>query len=330
MNITIAICTWNRSSLLTRCLERLTQLSIPRGVRWEVIVVNNCCTDDTDTVLSEFSDRLPLVRIMERRQGKSHALNAAIRRAQGDLILWTDDDVLVERDWLGSYFDASRKMPEAAFFGGPIRPKFENNPPDWIHEAWQHISGAYAELELGDQSLKFDERTHAFGANFAIRTTIQRQYEYDTRLGRVGDNDIRCEETELQCRMMKDGHNGFWVPNAKVEHIIPDDRLTHDYVRAWQVGIGESIGILKNEGSESRGQWAWRMFLLNSRLQTASANYLIRRHLMRSSQWGKYYSRIGFLKGRIRRLNQVNPNNQPPLPSNWNHKLATVTTGRHR
>ncbi len=305
MFVTIAICTWNRATLLDRCLQQLTRLSIPEGVDWEIIVVNNNCTDNTNVVLSRYANQLPLVSLIELRQGKSHALNAAIQRARGELILWTDDDVLVAPDWLARYVDAAREMPRAAFFGGPIRPKFENNPPGWIEEAWDYISGAFAELELGDQPLQFDERTHAFGANLAIRTEIQRRYRYDTRLGRVGENDIRCEETEVQCRMMRDGHQGFWVPGACVEHMIPDERLTHDYVRSWQVGIGESIGIIKNEGTESRGGWAWRKLLLHSRLQSASLNYMISRHVIPSSQWGKYYARIGFLKGRIRRLNRI-------------------------
>ena len=305
MFVTVAICTWNRAALLNQCLQQMTQLKIPDGVQWELVVVNNNCTDTTDSVLGRWASKLPLVRVLERRQGKSHALNAAIERARGDLILWTDDDVLVDPLWLTQHVAAAREMPEASFFGGPIRPRFENRPPAWIDEAWEYISGTFAELELGDQNLRFDDRTHAFGANFAIRGDVQRSYRYDTRLGRVGESDIRCEETELQCRMMNDGHQGYWVPCASVDHIIPDERLTHDYVRAWQVGIGESIGILKNEGAESRSSWAWRKLLLHSRLQTAALHYVIARHLMPSDRWGKYYARIGFLQGRIRRLNRI-------------------------
>ncbi len=193
MFVTIAICTWNRAALLDRCLHSLTELSIPDGIDWEVIVVNNNSTDHTETILSRYANRLPLVGIMEARQGKSFALNAAIQSARGDLILWTDDDVLVDQNWLREYVVTAREMPHATFFGGPIRPVFEAEPPAWINETWEYISGAFAELELGDQSLQFDERTHAFGANLAIRTDVQREYQYDVRLGRVGDNHIRCE-----------------------------------------------------------------------------------------------------------------------------------------
>ena len=313
MFVTIAICTWNRADLLDLCLNRMLDLVIPEGVRYEVIVVNNNCTDKTAQILEKYADRMPLVPLMERRQGKSYALNTALNHARGELILWTDDDVLVEANWLKAHVEAAREMPDADFFGGPIRPRFINSPPEWIAEAWQYISGAFAELELGDQPLEFDERTHAFGANFAIRTKVQKQCHYNTRLGRVGDNDIRCEETDLQCRLLRSGHKGYWVPQAGVEHLIPDERLTHDYVRAWQIGIGESMGILKNEGHEVLYHRSFKQLLLHGRLRMASLKYLLSRHLLPSKNWGKYYARIGFLTGRIRQRNQVSQNRIKPV-----------------
>ena len=47
MRITVAICTWNRCELLRQTLEQMTKLVIPPRVVWELLVVNNNCTDDT-------------------------------------------------------------------------------------------------------------------------------------------------------------------------------------------------------------------------------------------------------------------------------------------
>jgi hypothetical protein len=52
MHVTVAICTWNRAGLLAQTLEQMRQLVIPPGVTWELIVVNNNCTDDTDQVIA--------------------------------------------------------------------------------------------------------------------------------------------------------------------------------------------------------------------------------------------------------------------------------------
>ena len=53
VSITTAICTWNRSKSLRATLTSLQQLIIPPGIDWEVLIVNNNCTDDTDDVIEK-------------------------------------------------------------------------------------------------------------------------------------------------------------------------------------------------------------------------------------------------------------------------------------
>src|SRR4051812_4932182 len=111
IRVTVAICTWNRSALLDRTLTSMRHLVIPEGVEWEILVVNNNCTDDTDDVLSRHFAGLPLRRVFEPRQGLSNARNAAIDVAAGELICWTDDDVLVDPGWLSAYVEAASRWP---------------------------------------------------------------------------------------------------------------------------------------------------------------------------------------------------------------------------
>src|SRR5688500_7453586 len=106
LTVTVAICTWNRAPLLRLTLERLTALRIPNGITWELLVVNNCCTDETDQVVQEYSDRLPVRILHEPTPGQSYARNLVLRQSQGELILWTDDDVLVDERWLETLVDS--------------------------------------------------------------------------------------------------------------------------------------------------------------------------------------------------------------------------------
>lgn len=92
----VAICTWNRAALLRQTLENMTKLLIPPGVEWELLVVNNNCSDATDEVIDSFSARLPIRRVFEAKPGLSNARNAAVRQARGEYVLWTDDDICVE------------------------------------------------------------------------------------------------------------------------------------------------------------------------------------------------------------------------------------------
>src|SRR5207247_2899138 len=67
--ITIAICTWNRAAMLDRILAQLHALIVPPGVEYEVVVVNNNCTDDTDAILEKHAKQLPLRRSFEPTAG---------------------------------------------------------------------------------------------------------------------------------------------------------------------------------------------------------------------------------------------------------------------
>src|SRR5262249_41851111 len=120
MDVTIAICIWNGAELLRQTLEEFTKIASPSGHTWELLDVNNNSTDATDEVVDSFRDRLPIRRLFEPRPGKSHAANSVLQNAQGRWILWTDDDVLVDRDWMVEFLNTAKRFPDAAVVGGHI------------------------------------------------------------------------------------------------------------------------------------------------------------------------------------------------------------------
>jgi glucosyl-dolichyl phosphate glucuronosyltransferase len=238
MKITVGICTWNRANLLNQTLSRMISLRIPYGVMWELLVVNNNSTDHTESVLKDYVDRLPLRRLFEASPGKSNALNLAVREAQGDLIVWTDDDVLVDPDWLAAYATAAAEWPEAAFFGGPIEPWFDGEPPEWLKQTFSKIETAYAALNLGPQPRLLAEEKLPFGANLAIRTVVQQKYQYNPKLGPMPNSSLRGEETSMLQQMVHDGLEGRWIPTAKVRHFVPRERQKVPYLRQYYHGLG--------------------------------------------------------------------------------------------
>ncbi|REK26320.1 MAG: glycosyltransferase family 2 protein [Planctomycetota bacterium] len=103
-------------------------------------------------------------RIFVPQQGKSHALNALVERLDGDLVLWTDDDVRVDRRWLATYVAAARQHREMSFFGGPIVPRFLAPEPSWLRPAWKEVAGVFGERDLGELPLEFDRKELPYGA----------------------------------------------------------------------------------------------------------------------------------------------------------------------
>jgi glycosyltransferase involved in cell wall biosynthesis len=257
MLITVAICTWNRARLLTQALEQMRKLVIPAGVEWELLVVNNNCTDRTDEVIEKYRSLLPVRRLLEKEPGKSYALNRAIGEAQGEYILWTDDDVMVDANWIKSYCEAFLKWRDAVFFGGTILPLFEGDPPDWLLRVLPQLDGIYATRDFGKTSFEFGPEEFnrgimPYGANFAVKTDVQARYLYDPRLGRRDEIKnfilIRGEETEVIERLLSSGAKGRWVPEAKVNHYIPGERQTVEYLRAicYADGLTRGMRIIKD------------------------------------------------------------------------------------
>jgi glucosyl-dolichyl phosphate glucuronosyltransferase len=269
MHITVAICTWNRASLLAQTLTGMTALRVPERTSWELLVVDNNSTDDTAATIATFEGRLPIRRLVEPQQGLSNARNLAMIEASGEYLLWTDDDVLVEPCWLEAYVAAFRRRPSAGFFGGVIRPWFPNDPPEWLRRGFGHVATAYASLDHGPEEVPLSSGRFPFGANMAFRINEQRAFPYNPSIGRRpgGPPGGGGDETDVFRRMEARGIAGWWVPGAIVRHYIPPERQSIAYVREYFMGYGQ---YLAQTGQQSpaprlfgRPRWMWRSALEN-------------------------------------------------------------------
>lgn len=269
MDATIVICTFNRSNLLDETLGQLRRLDLSGCGDWEILVVNNNCTDDTDTVIQRHCAHLPVRRLWEPRAGKSYAANLAVREAKADLILWTDDDVLVNRGWLRAYVEAARAHPHVSFFGGPIVPWFETKPPAWISRHLPLISDCFvAQAAFDEPFAPIAAPRLPYGANMGTRRRCFDDSGFEVNLGPVGRaRKYQGEEVVLLQKILDRGLVGLWVRDAGVQHFISQARLTEGYVwrfhscngrtrvRLGEVAVGKKIlGVPR---------WVLRQYLEN-------------------------------------------------------------------
>ena len=295
--LTVAICTWNRCELLRQTLERMTGLSVPSGLDWELVVVNNRSTDGTDAVLAAFESRLPLRRLFEPASGQSNARNTAVREARGEYIVWTDDDVLVDSGWLSAYAAAFERWPQAGFFGGPIEPWFEGQPPAWLRAGIRRVEAAYAVLDLGSEPVRLSARTFPYGANMAVRRKVYESVRYDPGLGLRPGSSMRSEEKALVEHLARAGADGWWVPGARVTHFIPRARQTVSYLRGYYFGWGEYLG--RGAGPTGRALlgrplWLWR------ELVESEARYRLWRAVGKPERWLDELKTASTARGRFR------------------------------
>ncbi len=237
LDATVLICTYNRAARLAETLDSLAASHCVRPLRWNVIVVDNNSTDDTRTVVTSRIAAYPveLVYLFEPVQGKSNALNTGLAATASTLVVFTDDDVRVERGWLEASCAPMLDDATIDYTGGPVFPIWERPRPAWLDDQRSDLWGTLAILDYGDDPFVFEEKHRVpLGANMAVRRTlIDRIGGFDPKLGRTGNSLLGQEQAEFFCRSRAIGARGLYVPAMSLHHHVPASRLTPSYFRRW-------------------------------------------------------------------------------------------------
>ena len=233
MGISVIICTYNRCQSLGKALGSIADLTLPESIEWEVLVVDNNSSDQTHAVVEDFCRRHPgrFRYLFEPLQGKSHALNAGIREARGDIVAFTDDDVTVEPTWLENLTSALHDG-EWAGAGGCVLPERSFAPPPWLPVDADYASGPLALFNPGSGVGQLSEPP--IGNNMAFRKEIfDRHGGFRTDLGPRPGNEIRNEDSELGDRLLRAGERLRYEPSATVYHAVPENRVQKQYFLDW-------------------------------------------------------------------------------------------------
>jgi glycosyltransferase involved in cell wall biosynthesis len=294
--VSICICTYNRERLLRQTLSRLARLTVPEGVALEVVVVDNNSTDGTARVIQDAIASLPIRTVKELRPGIAPARNAAVAVARGELLLWIDDDVLVEPDWLERYARFALSHPEAAILGGPVRPHFEGAPPTWVVELLPEIRQAYALRDFPAGLQHIDADHFPYGANFATRRVLHQQIPFDPTLGRVGKSGgCLNEESAFFKDVLRLGYRGRWVGECPVLHVIPVERQTTRYLRQYHrlAGASPTHGRPQSAMLAGRPRWLWREWVQNE------LAFVLFRYTAPPSTWFGHLKRASYARGAL-------------------------------
>jgi glycosyltransferase involved in cell wall biosynthesis len=227
--LSICVCTYNRGESLNRTLSSLVLQQGIESESIEVLVVDNNSTDNTPKVLESFRRSLPVRWVTERQQGVAHARNRAVAEFRGDVLLFADDDVRLERGWLAAYHDAIRRFPSAEYFGGRILPDWRQAKPRWIgDEPLPLIDGVLGWFDHGVETRPFlATEPVPFGASLAVRRSLfEKIGSMRVDLGTGGTVLGPGEETEFLMRARDAGAHGIYVGEALCFHNYDPRRLT--------------------------------------------------------------------------------------------------------
>jgi glycosyltransferase involved in cell wall biosynthesis len=241
--ITIAICTRDRTEDLARLLENLKHQEYPR---LRILVVDNAPSDDrTRQLVQGLSSDRQIEYVLEPRPGLSWARNRAIDASHSEVIAWADDDEICDPWWAAEIARAFVEVPGADAVTGIVAPaELETQCQAWFEQYSGVRRGrgfsrqVFSPATARRQSPLYPLPPYGAGANLAFRReAIERIGRFDTALG-TGTSTLAGEDTAALCALLLDGGKIVYQPSAIVHH-----RHRRDYASLQRVMLGYGRGL---------------------------------------------------------------------------------------
>jgi glucosyl-dolichyl phosphate glucuronosyltransferase len=266
VDISVVLATYNRAASLRATLESFASSVFPADLTYELLIVDNNSTDSTRAVIEKFvaDAEFPVRYIFEKKQGRSAALNTGIAEAKGEVIAFTDDDVLLDRYWLSNLKKTFDDF-DCSAVAGKVIAHWNHDKPDWLEMEGQF---AVVHFDLGDKLKEI--RVPPLGANSAFRREIFSQYgRFRLDLGVNGSkHTITCDDTEFGERLIRGGEKIIYCPSAIIFHPVDPARTTKKYLLSWYYYNG--VSLTRTAGLPQDGvlwfgvpRWLYRELLAN-------------------------------------------------------------------
>ncbi|MBW4418226.1 MAG: glycosyltransferase family 2 protein [Myxacorys californica WJT36-NPBG1] len=265
--ISVITCTHNpRRHYLDRVLNALKDQTLSTE-HWELLIIDNA----SDRSLNAEIDLSwhPKARCLREEQlGLTPARLRGIREAEAEILIFVDDDNVLNSDYLEIALQISKNFPFVGAWGGQTQGEFEVPPPDWAQPYL--ILLAIREFDHNKWSNLYSYETTPCGAGLCVRKLVAEKYaelvfhhpkrlELDRkgqRLTSGGDSDLAFTAHDLNL-----GTGLF--PALKLTHLIPAQRLQESYFLKLIEGVHYSNAVL----DFLRGDPNWSAMSSNSSLR---------------------------------------------------------------
>ncbi len=226
--VSVIIPTYNRGHLLSQTLDSFLAQSYPEDC-FEIIVSNNNSTDDTRNVIEQYSARFPNVRgITETRQGVHYARNSAAKIAKGDILYFSDDDMIAAPALIEEIVKVFELDPLIGCATGTIIGKFDVPPPQWVT---RYLTNRYLSLTEQDKAeeLVVSRNDLVYSCHEAVKRNVFFQcggFNPENTAGVwIGDG-----ETGLGIKIKQAGYKFAYTSKSVIYHMIPRSRTTLAYL----------------------------------------------------------------------------------------------------
>lgn len=224
----VIIPTCRRPALALACVKSILGNDF---ADFEILVVDQDPTKRLKTELEQqFPNEARLVYLSHECVALDHARNMGIDRARGAIMIFVDDDVEVEPDWLRAYVEAFTTVkPMPGIVAGRITPRWVEPRPNWLPEEKETLLGLY---DHAGELRPLPEGDLPIGANFAVlRQAVDEGSRFDERLDYSYARwaSMLSGGDSFFSRKIKERYALYYQPRARVWHKIAGAKLTMRY-----------------------------------------------------------------------------------------------------
>jgi glycosyltransferase involved in cell wall biosynthesis len=235
MKIDIIIPTFNRAQSLARSLDSIYKLNDLKAHEVQIYVIDNNSTDETKSVVLQqlLTSPVKVQYLIERKQGKLFALNKGLEKCRADIVAFTDDDIILEPQWLQRIVMHLEKS-QVDGVTGKIIARYQGDLPSWYSPEISPVLGGF---DLGSNLTTVCQLN---SANLAIRR------EALLKLKEINYVPELISEDVVLCRkFMEQKLSILYDPQMIVEHHFQSANLTKDYCRRWFTKSGRMQAELR-------------------------------------------------------------------------------------
>lgn len=298
MKISVIIPTYNRVHTLPIAVDSFLNQSYSNNL-YEVIISDNNSKDLTEELVKEYMKKYPgKVRyVKESRQGVHYARNSAAKIAKGELLYFTDDDMIADKDLLKEIVKVFEFDPKVASATGRVLPKWEVTPPDWIVSLCYNLW-----LSLNDPPEEFIISRHDCNI-FSCHQAIVRDIFF--KAGGFNPENVAGVwvgdgETGLNLKIKELGYKFGYNGKSIVYHIIPPQRMTQSYLNRRFKNQGSADSYTYYREHHPSGSELWKQIGKHLTHLTRSGIKCLVNLLRGKMRWRIHHASIFYYLSRIR------------------------------
>jgi glycosyltransferase involved in cell wall biosynthesis len=261
MTITLSVitCSYNpRFEYLQRVIEALKQQTLDPD-QWEYLLIDNASNEP----LSQKFDLAwhPNSRhVLERKPGLTNARLRGIQEAEAELLIFVDDDNVLDPDFLEKALAIANASPHLGAWSGQTRPEFESPPPDWTRRYWGNLVIRPLAEDCWS-NLPHLPATMPCGAGLCVRQNVAEHYLFlhtsgkrRFMLDRVGQSLASAGDNDLAACACDVGLGVGVFQALKLIHLMPAERLEESYLLRLVEGIAYSSVVFRSFRDAAAGQ----------------------------------------------------------------------------